>query len=273
MNAIASLPALAITGTEQIEISSTVEAKAQRDELLAIVSNIKAIATPAEAEAVALILRDAKAYLGLVEASRVATKAPLLEQGRQVDALAQELTARLTVEAKRIGQVLGAFTAEQSRKAEEARQLAWQEEQRILREAQEKERQEREKAEAAQRELERKQSVARTEENRAKYEAEAEQRRLKAEQEQAQRDLATEQQIIATRQQAVNVAAAKPAGISSRRVLKYEITDIVALYEAAPMLVKLEPAPAALKEALKSLRTDQTLPGVKHWYEADVSVR
>jgi hypothetical protein len=49
--------------------------------------------------------------------------------------------------------------------------------------------------------------------------------------------------------------------------------DIVALYEAAPYLVTLTPNNAALKSALKGLQKGQSLPGVKHWEEAAVTVR
>lgn len=272
MNAT-STQILSVEGINDVAIESTEEARHSRDLILHLAAPISKVSNPEEAESVAIVLRDAKAFCSLVEAARTAHKAPILDQGRKIDTLAKELSSAVEGEAKRIGQILGAFTAEQSRKAEEARQAAWKEEQRILREREEKERIEREKAEAQQRELERKQSVARNQENADKYAAEAEQRRIQAAKAEEARQAEMERQIIATRQQAASVAALKPAGISSRKVLKYEVTDIVALYEAAPMLVKMEVAPAALKEALKNLRPDQTLPGIKHWYEADVSVR
>ena len=53
----------------------------------------------------------------------------------------------------------------------------------------------------------------------------------------------------------------------------FEILDIVALYEAAPYLVKMEPNVVALKAALRQLKPDQHLPGVKHWMEAKTHVR
>jgi hypothetical protein len=71
--------------------------------------------------------------------------------------------------------------------------------------------------------------------------------------------------------------ASKPAnkieGIAVGSEIKFEVTDIVALYESAPYLVKLEPNNASIKSALKQLGKDQTLPGVRHWREAKTVVR
>jgi hypothetical protein len=65
----------------------------------------------------------------------------------------------------------------------------------------------------------------------------------------------------------------KPAGIATRSEVKFEVTDIVALYEANAAFVLLSPNNAALKAALKQLPEGQTLPGVRHWREAAVTVR
>lgn len=73
--------------------------------------------------------------------------------------------------------------------------------------------------------------------------------------------------------QAVAAPENKLVGIAVGADLKFEVTDITALYEAAPYLVKLEPNKAAIKAALKQLREGQSLPGVRHWKEAKTSVR
>ena len=71
----------------------------------------------------------------------------------------------------------------------------------------------------------------------------------------------------------VTAPANKLAGVAVGPEIKFEVTDVVALYEAAPYLVKLEPNKAAIKAALKQLREGQSLPGVRHWKEAKTSVR
>jgi hypothetical protein len=65
----------------------------------------------------------------------------------------------------------------------------------------------------------------------------------------------------------------KITGIAVGSEIKFEVTDIVALYEAAPYLVKLEANTSSIKAALKQLSPGQTLPGVRHWKEAKTVVR
>jgi hypothetical protein len=81
------------------------------------------------------------------------------------------------------------------------------------------------------------------------------------------------QAIVSNRVAVVNAAPSKPQGTATRQEVCYEITDITALYEAAPYLVKLEPNVTALKAALKALPEGKQLPGVKSWLEARTSVR
>lgn len=71
----------------------------------------------------------------------------------------------------------------------------------------------------------------------------------------------------------VTAPANKLAGVAVGAEIKFEVTDVVALYEAAPYLVKLEPNKAAIKSALKQLPEGKVLPGVKHWKEAKTSIR
>jgi hypothetical protein len=259
------------TGLADVAITTTEQAREQRDALLARSAKGTVVNSAETAESAGWLLRDIKAFTKLVEDTRKIVKQPFLERSRQIDTLATELTARLDAEASRISRLLGGYQAEENRKAEEARRLAWEEEQRIKREAARKEREAQEAEEARQAELLRKQQVARTAENAAKYAAEAEARALKARQEEERRALEAEQAIIATRVAASAVAAPKQQGIATRQVRKFEVVDIVALYEAAPYLVTLAPNVAAINNALKTLTKDQTLPGIRWWSE-NVSV-
>jgi DNA polymerase III gamma/tau subunit len=303
------------SGFDLTSISAADAARQKRDELLAFAKRGKFISDPISNARAAEILKDIKAFTRTVEVGRVAAKAPIIELGKKVDGLAGELVAELEAEAKRISGLVGAYTQEQERLAAEARPRAFEEEQRLRREAEEKQRKLDEEAAAAKRRQDEEAEAARqaqqresdriakeAEEKAARARSDAGRERVAADAEKAQAALAEKaRQDEAARQQqaederlrrekeahdlrvrtetaavqtrvAVPVAA-KPAGISSRSDVKFEITDIVKLYEANAAFVILSPNNAALKAALKQLPEGQSLPGVRHWREASAIVR
>lgn len=264
---------ITIDGLNSVSISSTEEARQARDSLLITTAKVVAVANTEQANYAANVLKDVKAMTRSVEAARVAVKAPILEQGKQIDALAKELTVRLESEANRVSQLLGGYQAEQNRIAEEARKKAWAEEQRIRAEQAKAEAEAAAKAQAEADALALKASRARSESKALEYEAIAAAKAEQAKKEQEQRDYEAEQQVIANRLQAQSVVAPKPTGIATRKEIRFEVTDITALYESAPYLVSLTPNQAAIKSALKGLQPGQHLPGVKHWEEAITIVR
>ena len=76
-----------------------------------------------EADVLVRLGRDLAAALGDAEASRVAVKAPVLNLGKQIDALAKTFAAPLEAEKRRLGTLHAGYTeAEQRRVAEEQRQ-------------------------------------------------------------------------------------------------------------------------------------------------------
>lgn len=249
---------MTISGVEGIALDTADEAFEQRDALLSRASVLGNVQTMEEAQSFAVVIKDLKAFSNLIEEARKAIKVPLLDRCRQIDQLAANLTQQIELESGRLGAAISVFQNEQRRQAEEARRKAWEEEQRIKREAAERER-------AAQAEAAKLQAQADSktaEKLRQKAEAEA-----KAREERLARDIA------ATRESAVATVAPKLDGISGRKKYAYEVTDLVALYEAMPALVKLSPNDAAIKGHLKQLRPDQTLPGLKWWIEHGVAVR
>lgn len=275
-------------------ISATKAAIAQRDELLTLARKGTAITSSESAQKCAAFLTRLKAFTRAIEEARAAVKAPVLDVGRRIDTVAAELTRDLDAEAKRIAGLLGAFAAEQERREEEARRKAWEEQERIRLEAEKREREAREKTEAEERERQRKAREeqdklaaaaerARSEEGRAKREAElkaAQERaeRERVEREQRERDAAEKRRqeaeaASAKAAQAVIPAPTKLAGISTGSTIAFEVTDIVALYEAHPMFVVLTPNNAAIKAALKQLPKGKSLPGIRHWREAKAVVR
>lgn len=58
--------------------------------------------------------------------------------------------------------------------------------------------------------------------------------------------------------------ADRARGQSMRAVMKWEITDLVALYHAKPLCVKLEPRPSMIQELCVP---EMPTPGIRCWYE------
>lgn len=278
---------LSLVGGADVRINTTEDARRVRDELLVISTDLTMVANPEQAQVAANVLNDLKAFTNLIETSREATKAPVLEWGRKIDTLAKELKAKVEAEYTRIGRIHGEWQAAERRKVEEAERKAKEEEQRIWREAQEKERieqariahEEKERADKAAAEvkaLEEKAARARSEAGKAKAAQEAEEARIRAQIEQdtkreaeeklrAERASQASKQVAQTRIEALNVTAAKSTGVATKEDVQYEITDMDALYKAAPFLCEVTERVSLLKSALKALQPGKTLAGVKHW--------
>jgi hypothetical protein len=266
----------------------------QRDRLLRLARNGTAITSPEQAQRAAAFLRELADFTRTIEASRVSVKAPILDAGKKIDLTAKILVTDIEAEAKRIGAMLGAWTAEQERIAEEARRRAWQEQENIRLAAEKAEQEAREKARleqeardkaarVEQERLEKLANQARTEVARQRREtemkeaaakAEAE-RKAREEQEQAEAEKRRQETLAASAKaaSAVTVMPKKIEGVATGFDLKFEVTDIRALHEAHPMFVLLSPNNAAIKAALKQLAEGQALPGVRHWKEAKTVVR
>lgn len=287
--------ALAVAGLSEISVSASAEALAERDRLLAMARRGKSVTDAASAQRATDVLKELKQFTRGMEAARKETKEPVLALSRDIDALAKQLTEDIDREASRISSLIGEWQAEQNRIAEEARRKAYEEEQRIRREAEAREQAERERLaaeeakrleaqRAEQQALAEKAARARSEKRRAELEAqaqaaaeraarEAEEARKRADAEGLKRDEQTALRIGQAHASAAIVSAAKPEGIAARRNVEFEVTDIVALYEACAPLVKLEPNTAAIKAALKQLPEGKTLPGVRHWFTTAAIVR
>ena len=286
---------LVLSGIADATLTATDSARKERDGLLAMAARVTNVTSLAEANSAATALQSLKGFTRQIEEARVAVKAPVIELGKKIDGLAKELTLELESEAVRIGRTVGTWQAEERRKEEEAQRKAREEEARIWREAQEKERLEQErlrkeeadraaKARALQAELDAKAARARSEAGKAKAAEAAEAARIAeqiaADQRQADEEAAAAKRreeagkaMVAARIAGNQIVAAKPAGVATREEIVFEVTDVVALYEAAAYLVTLEPNRTAIKAALKNLRPDQSLPGVKWWKEAKTHVR
>ena len=291
-----------LSGSELVTSTAAEDARKLRDELLAKSSTLPSITDQPTAMLATETLRDLRGFYKMIEEGRIAAKAPVLEIGRRIDLLASELRDQVEAEGLRIGKLLGQWNADQEKIAEQKRRDAAAEERRIRDDAERKEREaqaeQRRKDEEARQALQRendriaeearqKAARARTEGGRERAEQEAEQRKKDAEEqarkdkeerdriaakEQKARDDEEARRVAANREQAA-LATAKPKGTATSLKIMYEVTDIVALYEAAPYLVTMTENVAALKSALKGLQPGKHLPGVKHWTEAATITR
>jgi|SRR5215217_508410 len=292
---------LVLAGLDAAKITPSEAAIVHRDGLLVRARRGTSIAGAASAQAAGEILKEIKTFTRLIESTRASVKAPVLDLGKRVDAVAAELVKELQAEETRIGGLIATFQAEQRRIEEETRRKAFEEQERIRKEAEEKERLAREAAEAEARkareaqekaareaaELEAKANRARSAERQAQLQKEADERRAQAEkeaaaaeearklaQEKSDRERAQAQKDMAAQNTAVSLATApKLDGLALRSEVKFEVTDIQKLYEAFPGMVLLQPNTAAIKAQLKTLPEGQSLPGVRHWKEAKTSVR
>lgn len=235
-------PAIITSG--DILITAADSARVQRDQLLAQASAVMTVQDRIDADDATAVLRELSHFSKEIELARANAKAPALAIGKQIDKLAKELSDEINVEAARISRVLGAFEAEERRKADAARIAAENAAQDIARKARE------EAAKAA----------------RSAPDAETADRKADAILAEA-----AEKQVT-LRQAAANLAAPKAAGTQMREDVCFEVTDIRALYAEAPHLVNLEPNGTAIRAILRSNPTIK-IAGLKHWREAKLNVR
>jgi hypothetical protein len=269
------------------EIVASHDAIAERDELLALARNGTSVKSHDSAGRATEVLRKLTKFKRLVESSRKSAKAPVLELGKMIDDVGKGLTEDITAEEKRINSLVSNFNAAEAERERQARIKAREEEQRILREQESKERGAMEAARRAQeeadrkaRELEEKASRARSETRKAELAAKAAEVKAKAEADAAEAarrvdadtDAAIEK-VAEVRLVADSAARQKAAGTALRQEIKFEVEDVYALFEALPGMVVLSPNKAAIKAHLKTLPAGASLPGVKHWKEAKTTIR
>lgn len=225
-------------------VSAAESARTERDALLHQAALVTTVADRIDADDATNVLRNLKGFLTAIEAQRTAAKAPVLDIGRRIDALAKELVDEVSGHANRISRVIGTFETEERRRAEETRRAAEAEAQRVAAEAQRK-------ADEARRN-------AKT--------AEAADRAADAVNEVAQ------QQIVSLKQTAASATVPKQAGTQVREDVCFEVTDIKKLYADSPHLVTLEPNGSAIRAILRA-NPNLQVPGLRHWRESKLNVR
>lgn len=110
----------------------------------------------------------------------------------------------------------------------------------------------------------------RAEEEAAKAAALASSMKSEEELEQALAAETAAQQLATQATALASITPNKPKGAAVRRVLRWEVTDIHALYKARPDLVDLRPKAQAIQATCDPALP---VPGLKLWYEDQVVVR
>lgn len=200
---------------------------------------IKAISSVGDLDAAAAALTKIKSLTRSVEDSRKEVKAPVLEVGRRIDAVAKDYLTSLESEAKRLSVIVGAYQEAARRKAE-------------------KDREEAAKAQAA-----------------ALAEMNAKQAEALANGDEAAADAARAEaadKIAASQLAVIEAEGPRPDGIVTRTSWKFEVLDIHTLHSNRPELCVIEPNNAAIRAVVKA-SNGSAIPGLRIWQEAGAIVR
>lgn len=245
MNALATLFPRPLSVSPEITGLSP-EAEAIKADLVLSAGKVSSVTCAQEQDTAASVSRDLRTYVKQVRALGLEFRRPLTTFAAKVKEAEDAHVAGLETEQKRIERLVLDFTeAERRRVAEEERKRA-EEVERLNRErlaAEEKARKLAEKAETP------KQEDAAEEAAAAAFLAEQQ----------------VQAAIIAPLPQ-----VAKAAGMSTRKVMRWEVTDINALVKARPDLCKIEAKGSAI---LAVCVPEVPVPGLKLWWETTINTR
>lgn len=274
------MSALVLRGSNDLGIDIAPSATEARDTALSFACTIAEISDTTPAQLVVDTIKELKAIQKSVEDSRVTVKAPVLELTRRIDTVAKAFIGPVDTEVRRLDAILTAYQQEQERirREAEAKRLA------AIRAAQEAEERARREAEAARLKAEQEAAeAAQTAHEQADPFAEAEataaihraavEAQVKATEAQA---LAATAIKAATVETAAAMAAPKPTGMSVRRQPDFEVVDLLALANARPDLVTIQPKRAEILSHMRKLTPwddkRQLCPGLKGWWDGKVVV-
>lgn len=243
----------------EVRLSITAEAEALKARALTASGAILAV-TEAESNALAIdVVSRLKKLAKQVEASRVEVKAPVIKLGRDIDAIAEKYVSQIEAEVTRIEKTLiRPYVQAEAEKAERSRRLA---------EGLAEKKRQREQAEARA-----------ADEDRQRLEREAAQTTNAAEALELHQQAARKAQQAEAATQRADDVQAKPTAeapkaekMTVRKVTRYEVLDVKALYAARPALCTLEPSASAINAELRAGMRE--CPGLRIWEEIDTTVR
>lgn len=220
--------------------SVTGDAEEYRNALVLRAGQVTAVTSAAQNEQAGVVVREIRKHVKDVEAMRQTLTKPLLDAQRLLKSLADDHVTPLTVEISRIERLATDF-------------------------------QESERRRVAEEERKRQEEFTRLETQRLAAEAKATEAAQKMNTPK-QLDAAVKAEEIAAQAEAkvqTLLAAPMPTlqrakGQAMKQYLRWEVTDIKALYAARPELCNVEPKPAAIQSTCVP---EIPVPGLKLWWE------
>jgi len=272
------------------------DSETQRNELVLQAREHRSVTTSADQNSVVETARTIRTCLRDVEDARTLLKKPLLDAGRQIDALAKDFVAPLTGELIRLEKLVTDFQQAEARRvaAEEAAraaEIARLERERLAIERAERERAERARQEADRLERERlaaeaaaaaasqrdrtaKQRAAALAAEKIRQDALAAEQAARAEAARAALEAEEAARAAEAARQSVIVSplpeANKSGGASTRKVMRWEVTDLRALYAARPELCTIEAKASAINAVCVP---ELPVPGIRLWWEDKTTIR
>lgn len=238
-----------------MEASAVAEATTKRDQALAVSKKITQVTTADEQEEAVKAAQVVKGFYNEIEKVREEIKRPVIDLGKKIEAIANELKNPADAEYKRVMSLVGDF-----QQREKARIEA--ETRRIQAEAAEAQRQ-LDAARVAREQAEARAASLKTKAAREKALADAAEARAK----EAEKELELAE---STPVPVTPAAPSKVAGATIKQEYDFEVLDIHALYKARPDLVKLE---AIRSEVKIHIAYGQQLPGLRVFPKVSASAR
>jgi len=265
---------LTVQSTAGVAVEFIPEAYKRRDDALVPTLAIVAVTTPKEQATAVAALRGLKAISKEVEASRKAAKAPVLDLGKRVDAIAEQFVAPVVVEEQRLTKLLTDFEVEQKRLRDEEARKAQADADRLAAEQRKKA----DELRAQRTEAERQLAAAREQAANAETKEElAASRKAIAQAVQRVVDLggriesANDAAVVARAFTTPVPKAAAPSGLTAQQPWTFEILDLKAFAAACPDLVEITPKRSAILAMIRD--GTRQLPHARIFQEVRISVR
>ena len=246
--------AIVISNLGRVEVFTDNSFIAERDAALIAAKEVTSVSDMFTQGIAMDAQRELAGLAKLLETSRTAIKAPVLELGRTIDAKAKMLMTGLNEEQIRINRLVTAYQVEEKRKAQAAERARLAEIARI-------EAEQRKSAEAERKaQAEAEDAFTRTDREAAEKAQHAEQARLA--------ELTKQSQSV---RMAPTIAPAKVEGLIVKTVAKFEVTDIWQLAHAFPGMVRIEENTSVINESLR--KGMRQCPGLRIWEETVTQTR
>ena len=263
--------AIVLHGADRVGLELLSSAVKERDDYLAEARGIAGVTDNASLTLAVESATKLRRLTKAIESGRTTAKAPVLDIGRRIDALAKEFVRPAEAEESRLLGMVSRYQSEQARIAAEAERKRQEE----LRKAEEA----RQKAEAELRARQAELDRIQREKERAAREADAKATEAARLAELAARRAILTEQLRATGAETVRIQAAaavvstpvKPSGTVARKEPRFEVTDLYKLVDSNRTLVRIEPNASAIISAIRGGMTE--CAGLKIWWEETTTLR